>query len=91
MLPRRSFLIALTIGLLAAQVPLAPLLGAAGNQTKCPVLGGAINRDVYVDHQGQRIYFCCPSCIGEFNKDPDKYLKKMQEQGVVPDKTPTAN
>ena len=91
MLTRRGFLFALTAGLLAGLSLFGAVAGAAGNQTKCPVLGGAINRDVYVDHQGQRIYFCCPSCIDEFKKDPDKYLKKMQEQGVVLDKTPTTN
>jgi YHS domain-containing protein len=55
---------------------------------RCVVMGGKINKDVYVDHEGQRVYFCCAACIDEFNKDPEKYLKKMKEAGVKPEKTP---
>ncbi|MFC1462673.1 efflux RND transporter periplasmic adaptor subunit [Verrucomicrobiota bacterium] len=68
----------------AAQPP-AP---AGEPQTKCPVMGGAINKDVYVDHGGYRVYFCCPGCDGAFKKDPDKYISKMQGEGVTLAKTP---
>ena len=27
-------------------------------QTTCPVMGNKINKDIYVDHQGTRVYFC---------------------------------
>ena len=54
---------------------------------RCVVMGGKINKDVYVDYEGQRVYFCCAACIDEFNKDPEKYLKKMKEAGVKPEKT----
>lgn len=47
-----------------------------------------IDQNIYADHQGRRIYFCCPVCIQAFKKDPEKYLKKMQEQGIQPEKTP---
>jgi YHS domain-containing protein len=30
-------------------------------------------------YQGQEIKFCCADCKPEFLKDPDKYLKKIQE------------
>jgi YHS domain-containing protein len=63
---------------------------AAQPQTTCPVLGGNINKETYVDYKGQRIYFCCPGCDAEFKKDPEKYLKKMKEQGVTPEKAPAA-
>jgi len=35
-------------------------------QTVCPVLGGNVNKEVYVDYKGKRIYFCCPGCDAEF-------------------------
>ena len=54
---------------------------------RCVVMGGKINKDVYVDYEGQRVYFCCAACIDEFNKNPEKYLKKMEEAGVKPAKT----
>ncbi|MFZ5452287.1 MAG: YHS domain-containing protein [Thermodesulfobacteriota bacterium] len=67
-----------------------PVLAAAAPQaqTTCPVLGGKINKAVYTDYKGQRIYFCCQGCDAEFKKDPEKYLKKMKEQGITPEKTP---
>lgn len=57
-------------------------------QTKCPVMGGAINRDVYTDHDGYRIYFCCAGCDGEFHKDPERYLSEMRQAGVTIERTP---
>jgi YHS domain-containing protein len=50
---------------------------ARKTQVACPVQGGKINKDLYVDYQGQRVYFCCPACIDIFKKDPEKFLRKM--------------
>ncbi len=55
---------------------------AAKAQTTCPVMGGAINKDIYTDYQGKRIYFCCTACVPEFKQDPAKYLKKLEAEGV---------
>jgi len=57
-------------------------------QAKCPVLGGNVNKQVYADYKDKRIYFCCAGCDKEFKKDPEKYLKKLQEEGVTPEPTP---
>jgi len=57
-------------------------------QTRCPVMGGEIDRNVYVDHQGKRIYFCCAGCIDTFNKDPEGTVGKMESKGIVLKKTP---
>jgi len=57
-------------------------------QTTCPVMGGEINKNIYTDYKGSRIYFCCSACPGEFKKNPEKYMKKLKDSGVVPDKTP---
>ena len=68
----------------------SPVLAAAPAkpQTTCPVLGGNISKNIYADYKGQRVYFCCKGCDDEFKKDPEKYLQKMKEQGVTPEKTP---
>jgi len=63
---------------------------SAKPQTTCPVLGGNISKDIYADYQGQRVYFCCQGCDDEFKKDPEKYLQKLKEQGVTPEKSPAA-
>ncbi len=64
----------------------SPAQGPA--QTACPVQGGHINKSLHADYQGERVYFCCPGCIGTFQKSPEKFLKKMEEQGVTPEQSP---
>ena len=51
-------------------------------QTICPVMGNRIDRNIYADHNGKRVYFCCSACIGKFKSDPEKYIKKLEKQGV---------
>ncbi len=53
-------------------------------QSTCPVMGGDINKKIYADHSGERVYFCCPMCIDSFKKDPTKYLETMKEKGEKP-------
>jgi YHS domain-containing protein len=60
------------------------------NQVKCPVRSSPVNKNVYTDYQGKRIYFCCPPCIQEFKKNPDKYMKQFEREGVVLEDAPTA-
>ena len=46
-------------------------------QKICPVMGGAINKDIFTVYKGQKVYFCCPGCKPEFEKEPEKYLAKL--------------
>lgn len=57
-------------------------------QTECPVMGGAVDKSLYVDHEGKRIYVCCGGCINVVKKDPAKFIKKIEAQGVKLHKTP---
>ena len=52
-------------------------------QTNCPVMGGTIDKNVYTDYQGQRIYFCCPACKPKFLDDPEKYMQKIAEDKIL--------
>lgn len=61
---------------------------AAKPQTACPVMGGAVKKDLFVDYAGKRIYVCCTGCIATVRQDPAKYVKQLEAQGVVLDKTP---
>ncbi len=58
------------------------------SQTICPVMEGKINKDIYIDYNLERIYFCCKGCIGEFKKNPEKYIKKLKDQGITLEKAP---
>ena len=62
----------------------------AKDQTTCPVMGGLVNKNIYADYQGNRVYFCCPPCLKEFKKDPEKYMKKIKEQGIALEKSPVS-
>ena len=48
-------------------------------QTTCPVMGGKINKDIFVEHKGQKVYFCCGGCEGKFKADPEKYISKLPQ------------
>lgn len=58
-------------------------------QSDCPVMKAPINKGVFADHQGKRVYFCCGSCKGKFLADPDKYVKEMEAAGVQLEKVPS--
>jgi YHS domain-containing protein len=57
-------------------------------QTLCPVMGTKINKDLYVDHNGQRVYVCCKPCIDAIKKNPEKYIKKLEKDGIKLERTP---
>ncbi|MDH4240978.1 MAG: efflux RND transporter periplasmic adaptor subunit, partial [Phycisphaerae bacterium] len=38
----------------------------AGEQKTCPVMGLAVNKDLFTVYKGKKVYFCCPGCKPEF-------------------------
>ena len=50
-----------------------------GEQTLCPVMGNPINKDVFVEYQGKKVYFCCGGCDETFLENPEKYLPKLPQ------------
>ena len=46
----------------------------------CPVMGEKIDeqsKETY-EYQGKIYNFCCPMCIEQFKKDPEKYIKIIE-------------
>ena len=41
-------------------------------QTVCPVMGGKIDKEIFADYKGRRVYFCCEGCRPNFTNDPEK-------------------
>jgi hypothetical protein len=77
--------------LITALLVAAAMAFAEGKpQTTCPVMGGKINKELYVDAEGFRIYVCCGGCIGKIKADPAKYLKQLKAEGVELEKAPAA-
>ena len=79
----KHFVFFVAIAIVAAFAVAATSLAgekAAPEQKFCPVKKGEIKKDVFVDHEGQRVYFCCKGCIAKFKEDPEKYMKKLEAQ-----------
>lgn len=53
----------------------------AGNKI-CPVSGEKISENLKAtyEYNGKIYNFCCTMCIDEFKKDPQKYVKKVEEE-----------
>ena len=65
--------------------------GQGPAQALCPIMNIPISRNSqHVDHEGQRIYVCCGSCVRRVKADPEAALKTLEEQGVVPANVPKA-
>jgi YHS domain-containing protein len=59
-----------------------------GTNVECPVLNSMfeVGKDTEViDYKGKSYYFCCPHCVGDFKKDPDRYAAA----GELPLRQPT--
>jgi YHS domain-containing protein len=48
-------------------------------QTICPVLNAPIDKNIYVEYQGKKVYFCCADCKAAFEKEPAKYISKLPQ------------
>ncbi len=59
-------------------------------QTHCPVMGGKISKNAFVDYKGKRVYFCCPGCDKKFLANADERIAAMEAKGVVFEKAPEA-
>ena len=74
--------------LVSAVIALIAATAFAEKQTTCPIMGGDIDKNLYVDAEGKRIYVCCAGCIEKVKADPKKYITQLEDQGITLDKTP---
>jgi YHS domain-containing protein len=54
--------------------------------TTCPVSGeklGEMGNPYVFVYQGQEVKLCCSGCKKDFDKDPAKYLKKIQDAAAT--------
>jgi len=56
-------------------------VSVAIEQTTCPVMEGPINKDLFTEYKGKKVYFCCAGCKEKFKKEPEKYLDKLPQFG----------
>jgi YHS domain-containing protein len=48
-------------------------------QKVCPIMGAPINKELYAQYKGQKVYFCCPGCKETFEKNPEQYTAKLPQ------------
>jgi len=83
----------LTATLLVAAFALAPLTGFAADEKKaakakpyplktCVVsdekFGGEMGEPYVFTYKDREVKLCCKSCLKDFNKEPAKFVKKME-------------
>jgi YHS domain-containing protein len=39
--------------------------------TECPVTKEAVNKTLFLEHKGRKVYFCCEHCVDQFKKDQE--------------------
>ncbi len=54
-------------------------IASAVEQTTCPIMGSAIDKALFTEYKGKKVYFCCPGCKPEFEKNPEKYIVKLPQ------------
>ena len=91
--PLKSVITAAILALVAIATPVAFAEGAVQAKeekktkpytpTTCIVSGdklGEMGKPVVFEYKGQEIKLCCKDCRKDFDKDPAKYLKKLEEK-----------
>ncbi len=52
----------------------------AVEQTTCPVMeDNPINKKLFVEYKGKKVYFCCAGCPDVFKANPEKYVSKLPQ------------
>ena len=65
----------------------APAIGSPAELAVCPVMDVAVNKEEAKAHGLMRVYkdktyyFCCNTCTGLFDKDPDNYAEHPVDDG----------
>ena len=71
-------------GQIASDTPKAES-GQLKPQTVCPIMGGKIDKQVFVDVAGYRFYACCPSCLAKIKADPAQAVATLKVKGEKPE------
>lgn len=62
----------------SAEQPQATVV--ATEQKTCPIMeGNPIDKNVFVEYKGKKVYFCCKACPAKFLADPEKYISKLPQ------------
>jgi YHS domain-containing protein len=63
-----------------APTKIEEVISAEIEQTMCPVMDEMkIDKNVFVEYKGKKVYFCCAGCKGKFEVDPEKYVANLPQ------------
>jgi YHS domain-containing protein len=62
-----------------ASMDQAQAKAVVAEQTTCPVMGGPIDKTIFTEYKGKKVYFCCKGCVETFKADPEKYIAKLPQ------------
>lgn len=57
-------------------------------QILCPIMNRPIDRKLYHDYEGQRIYVCCPGCLDEVRARAGEIVAEQTGRGIEFEKVP---
>jgi YHS domain-containing protein len=68
---------------------MADIKGEPGKPQTVDVLtGDAVDRNLYGDYDGKRVFFCHPGSKTRFESNAAENLQKTKEKGIVLEKVP---
>ena len=79
------FTLAITVLLAGPVVAQEKENPCAMGKATAPGCSGCASKQVSMDYEGKKIYFCCSSSMEKFNADSAKYLKAMEAKGMTLD------
>lgn len=48
-------------------------------EPRCLVTGQPVDKEIFVDYQGERIYFSSETSLKRFKDDPEPYLERREQ------------
>ncbi len=73
--------------MVAADAPATKVPPKPDKLTTCPVSGdklGEMEKPFVFVYKGQEVKLCCKSCKSDFDKNPAKYIKKIEDAAKTP-------
>ena len=56
------------------------VVAEAIEQKTCPIMAGnPIDKNLFTEYKGKKVYFCCPACKPKFEANPEKYIAKLPQ------------
>ncbi len=57
----------------------AEAVAAVVEQTTCPIMDSPIDKALFTEYKGKKVYFCCSPCEEKFKEEPEKHIAKLPQ------------